>query len=828
MEVNPLKQLYTDFITILKSSTIKYKVEADKYETLEMKKSADEYINASLYQDTFNSYYRYNRDVLADVLNLTNEDEISLYEMDRSKIPYNRRDLLLKKQRQYVIDNYVEKNNYYRYIHGLPEYEEDESNYIYVSKDICLEYSIPVDKPIHELSDSHITTLNQIGYIDKLISTYPDKKYLNFLGSNKIDYVTSRKAKNFSIIRQPAGISESLLNNFILIYEQCREYFMVCIYITEYRNTIDYYDNFIAMCIMIMTIQQIIARIIKNTIERDFFDNYCCKILFGIYGVPYNPNMDSTTRTQLIQNLNILVKNKGTSQVIYDIASILGYDSLQIYKYYLIKSQRFDHNGLPIELTTTDPDTGQDVPDYKNMFDVYFQRVPIEDDDLYDSIINTNNTLSYEEITEMDPYWWHDDNVERLLYESEYNYVETKYMGVGISYRMTKVLFENIYLLKMIFDKKDNIPDIKIDLSKISNVDISLFDTIALMCALLCKQNKLKGEILISESKILHVLNFTRNDFNTIGNSFRGSYDGRIMGFDLERDVESIKNDVRNNQYLDDTLCQFFTDQLSYTAEGINTLYKNYKLLYNELVEKMSTTNDKDVYQAYKKFYRAFFYTKENRMMFNVGTNENPVYPETFMDYIRLTHPDIYNIVKDMNETDIHSTVNYLVSMIAQLIPNLHTLGFFNDHSSAMETMLLELIRFFKSYTTDLLNMNILYIFDLKPDSIFRLIDTATTYTNMTAKDFVNMSYSDHVNFISSCKYDTRLALQDNKFGSRKIRKINMICSNVKFANKSMVHSSINASDYTMVYNDIAAGIRSGINLYSNIKFKDICKVSYN
>ena len=46
MQVNPITQLYNDFITILDKSVIKYKNEAEKFETVETKKSADGYIMA--------------------------------------------------------------------------------------------------------------------------------------------------------------------------------------------------------------------------------------------------------------------------------------------------------------------------------------------------------------------------------------------------------------------------------------------------------------------------------------------------------------------------------------------------------------------------------------------------------------------------------------------------------------------------------------------------------------------------------------------------------------------------------------------------------------
>lgn len=808
MQVNPITQLYNDFIRILDKSVIKYKSKADEYETVETKKSSDAYIRACLGEDKFETYYRYERDIIAEILILSNDREIDTYYYDRDKIPLKYRDAILNRQRQYIKDTYVESNNYYRCLNGLPDVEDCEADFIYLDEETTNKYGLPRYEdsngylytksdgetyritdlsgkyigqvsvedipfdvkpiPIHKFTNNQIDTLDSVGYIDILISKYPIKSYLKFLGNMKIDIITARRAMNFGLLRVPYDITESLLNLFMMIYEQCREYFMTCIYVKEYRSTIDYYDNFIAMCIMVMAIQQVIARTIKSTIERDFFDTYCCKLLFSVYGVPFYSEMDTATRTQLVQNLNMLVQNKGTNKVIYDIAAILGYDRLEIFKYYIVKAQKFDDNGLPIYVTRKDPDTGEDVPDYKSMFDVYFQKVSISDDDAYNSVINSADKQTYLEVTENDPYWIDDAELQKELYESEYNFVESKYMGVGISYRMTKILFENIYLMKMLLEKKDQISNIIIDIPKMSTYStISLFDAIVVLCAMVCKQNRLKGEILTDPSKILHVLGFTFDeDWNVISTDIveTKKCEQDIMGFNFSKTTLEIQNEIKNNKYLDDTLCDFFTDSASYTAASINTLYKNYANLYDVLVEKMSTTDDINVYHAYKKLYQAFYFTKENDKMFNIGTDTSgePMYAKTYMDYLKVKVPDMYNFINDTGPDNMYSNVNYIVSRIMSIMPDLKYLGFFDGHSNTMEKMLIELIQFFKSYTTDLINMNIIYIFDVKPETLIRLIGYAEIHGNIIPRDYLNISYSDHLNFISTVKYGSNLNIKDS------------------------------------------------------------------
>ena len=112
MQINPVSQLYRDFMTILDQTVVKYSTIADNNETLDIKKEADLFVNAYYKEDTFFTYYRYEKSIIAEVMNIIDEEEILGYHLDRNTIPAKYRDMMLKKQREFIIDNYVEKNNY--------------------------------------------------------------------------------------------------------------------------------------------------------------------------------------------------------------------------------------------------------------------------------------------------------------------------------------------------------------------------------------------------------------------------------------------------------------------------------------------------------------------------------------------------------------------------------------------------------------------------------------------------------------------------------------------------------------------------------------------
>lgn len=916
-DVNMLTQLYDDFITIIRDSVIKYKAKADALDTLEMTKAADEYVRAAQNKDTFGNYY-YTTDEIKDAFEKANhtigdgiydvsEEEIATMASSRFSIPplyekirtitnkftgisytetlwtFDLRTALLKARREKIVSEYVEKNNYYRMLMGLPDYETSEDDYLYVPSDIAEEYSLDTSKPIHELDIGQISVLYTIGYVDKLIDKYPDRKYLHYLGSKAVDNVTARSAKAFDIIRVPNIASATMWNSFSLIYSQCREYFMSCIYVGEHRQTISYYDNFIAMCIMLMTLLQFIARILKFTIERDFFDEYCIKVLFGCYSIPYDSALDNDTKLQIVQNLNMLVRDKGSNKVLVDIASILGFDRIKIFKYCLFKDRLFDEAGLPIVATKKNEITGEEEPDYEKMYKVNFKRLDINSNDYYHSLQTGSVDQGYYSVTESDPYWINDEKLMKDLYEIEYNYAETKYMGISISYRMTRLFFDNVYALKMLLDNRFKEYRIYLDIPKVLTYQsVSLFDSIMLLCALTCKMNHLRGNILSSPSKILHV-----------------------MGFDFKRGFEILRENMTDTEenphpyahYLDPNLVNYFkrvTDNGPYTAEQLNTLYGDLVSLYDFLLDKMSTTSNIEEYRAYRDLYYALYYCEEYQDVFTIGDdkmftdwdiitadtrtkhgwilahvntdkniddclvndktvattcnyisnlikdaslcvfhpaantgaqiyefdeagnfirtygdfvkNENiefipvkPVnnrgghkyyismkpsydetaiisegdggdipyankvifeeelaamvkgcrleikarYASTFMEYLMYRNPALWSFVESCDINTIPQYANHIINKLLKILPDVQMLGQSLGYSSIMEDVLLKFIRFFKSYTTDLLNMEVVYILDMKPESMLRLLDAYRYYVDYTLDDKYALGYVD-------------------------------------------------------------------------------------
>lgn len=700
--VNAIQTLYKSLMELVEGITIKYVFKGEACETLKTKQDADQYISAVNKTDTFLSYTDYS-DEEYDAVGFTDTDLI--YEIRLtgaiSKVPQRYQDQLLLLRRQRTIDEFVEKNNYYRTLNGLPNYElEQYEGYVfYVEESLANAYGIDPTIQVHKIQDYYnklngtgdylMAILDGIGYINELkeeaeariakrvrsLELSADaieeerKKYdyLNYLGANRINIVKARSAKNFQIIRLlPGTVSYRIYSAFTDIYEQCREYFMATIYIPQFRTFVDYYDNFIAMCIMIMAIQQIIMRQIPFALRRSFFDIYSVRALYEMYDMPYNLKLDTEVQDRIVQNLNMLIQAKATDKVFFDIAAVLGLDSnIEFYKYYLSKQRTLDDWGVPVVQYTKkfNPDTGEveTVPDYKAMFDVYWQKSVIKNNNFSTSFDSGMNHVDYEELTEEDPFWHEDSNVYDRVWETEYNYVESKYLGLGISYRLTDIMFKNITLMKLLMNYEDDTGALMITLPKITggNIQVSIFDAvIALVCLMAAKHN-LKGEIITIPTQVISVLDFMTNvdggeEFlvDTLSVSLEyfdaSNLEAREKISEL-RDLLIVNcgEDDANTfmRYIEALSTNIIFLHGEDKATAINEIYQNMNGLYTFLSWMLTKTTDRKTYQAIRTMYKAAFYSKEAKSVFTITGTETGFQRTayTYFEFLYYRNPGLYS-----------------------------------------------------------------------------------------------------------------------------------------------------------------------------------------
>lgn len=691
--MNPLHNIHNEFKILLDNMVIKYSYLAEEAETFESKRNADEYLAALDEKDTYLTYRDYTVEELTQaVIEVDNRiDDIELTDKEIDiiarcsvpggylDVPQRYRERLLLNRRNKIVTEYNEMNEYYRLLNGLPPLSTDEENFHYLPDYYVNLFGIDKSIPIHKIQDYYnniednkgdyiLSNLDAYGYIRRLIGAYPKHEYLNYLGTHRISIKQAREAKNFQILYiKQKTVKDNLFNEFINIYEQCRDYFMTVIFVRDFRSFIENYDNFIALCIMVMTINTTLNRQFPLSISREYYNDYTLKMLYEAYGIPYDMSIDQYTQKRIAQSLNLLIQKKATDKVIYDIADILGFNNLEVYKYFLTKERKFDVYGFPIVKYKNEfnNETGkfEMVPDYEAMYDLYFQKAELRDHNILGIYQNSANKVSYEEVTSGDPFWWEDTDLYNAVWETEYNMVESKYLGLAVSYRMSEVLYENIILMKMLIDKKDEISSIKLTIPKIApGVNVTIFEVIMLLFALTSYKHHIKGEIIAIPTQVLSVLDYLHNTdgsdeylVDSFGFNFKLFLPDNEDGQDLISRLSQLLSEEDEED--DDSVAQLisYIDQLTIDPtlpntekiRLINEMYEDIKGLSRFIQFKMSETRDRETYETLKEFYRAAFYAREVKDIFTIMETEpeHKRTAKTYIEFLYFNYPSLYNLL---------------------------------------------------------------------------------------------------------------------------------------------------------------------------------------
>lgn len=685
---------------------------------------------------------------------------------------------------------------------SVPSCEEGNhivfAEYLYPTMEHETVYGLSRKVPIHNIASYYgerfLVILESLGYLKELRDSHKEKKYtyLEHLGVKKIGIIRARSARAYDLLYLPDIGNDIIRQQFAISYNGARDYFMSTVYNFHYNEIYDYYENFIGLAICQMALQQTIVRAEYTALNRDFYDNSMVKMLYDSYEIPYSSRLSQHTQNRILKNLNMLIQNKASNKVIYDIATLLGYHDIQVYKYYLMKERKMDSDGNPIYFDSSTVGFIKDeegklvqgdvvINDLRKMYDVYFQKVELKETDYQKAFADTANRVDYEEITFPDPLWWDDGNTfdavygdptkftaetEPEVYHKHYNYVESKYLGVTIAYKLTEVVYENILLLRMILEKKVSVGDIILTFPNITGtLEVSLFDTIVFLCAMLCKQSHLSGEILTKVSTILGIIGYM-----TVDADGYIPCDTLAFNFEAAQNAETFKDLMEYpGKYLSKDEEKMFYDYLSVLTlptadqktkiEVFNKMYSNIKSLGYFITKKMSHAETTTEYRAWRDLYNALFLEKEIHDVFRIGETERVA--TTYMDYLRTMNPRLYNVIMECEDYLLFSYIDHVIYRMEQLIPDLDTMQTINDSNSSAHEYLIKLIKFFKSYTTDMVSLDTQYIFDLKPDNLLKLtemyhIDQVDGYS-----DIFRMIYSDAMHVYYEAKQADSVAFRD-------------------------------------------------------------------
>lgn len=736
-DINPISSLYYDMIEIIQSSIVKFQSRAIPQESLEVRKYVDRYFDALLKRDTFFTYKDYTEQEFRDI-GIYDQTLIQKYQHNLDLVEKQDRQYLLENRRRQIVLSYNEPNEYYRLLNGIPKKEDTDC--FYVPEEVSKQYGIPLDLPIHKIEDVmgeyYISIVESLGIIDQLIEAHPEKEYLTHLGSRRVSIYKARTAKNFDLLYVSSKVSSTVKNKFEVIYYQCREYMVSVVYNNYMSFMIDNYDEFIGLVTMTMALEQLCMRSIENAMHREFFDPYAIQLLYKSYNFPFIERLNPDIQKSLAHNMNLLIQNKAHNQVFTTVANLLGFFNVHIYEHVLVKEHNMDRMGLPIFQTKTevDPDTGELVTRYdlEAMFNVYFQKIELGTIDRLNAFDEDFLKEDYMERVEGDPFWWLDRDTFEEVWEEEYNYAETKYLSLSISYRTMEMIFETVILMRMLLDSEPGIEPILLELPKIlPDIKVRLYDVIVFLIVLLCKKHDLNGEIITNPSGILGIL----DQLDSIRN-YSESQCIECLSFDFkffQTETYKEEKDILFQYFTEDEKEQFLRyisilDIQSYQGEerkieAINQMYRNITYLYRFLGEKMEETTDINEYTALRRFYQATFYAKElekevDRVSYKDGTYL------TFYDVLKQCNRALYDFAESMDISMISYYADHAIAKLEEIIPNLKHLYAGYDLDSPVEEALIRMIKYLKSYTTDFVGLDVIHIFDDKTKNMIKLIDS--------------------------------------------------------------------------------------------------------
>ena len=745
------------FISQLKLLITSMVVKRDKYaavfETdLEYTKAADKYINTMDYGDLWESYVQFDSAVLKAVG--IDKNNITAYHYDKDLIPREYRDRVVAMQKETILSGYIEHNDYYRMLNGLPPYEdwkivhdayEEYKDQLYdynlgrssikpeLSRKIKKmgmmfeegnEENVTALTPLWELPFEDIGYLQASGYIDKLLEEFPNRGYLKYLGKKSISIYNARTAQNYELLYIDPTIDTTLANDFKTFYAKARTYYMVAIYNKEYSGMFEYYDEFIGFCILTMAVQRLISNIYKQGLTRDFYDPELIRYLFKSYSFPYLEGLALKFQKALAKDLNFLLRQKSTNNVLYDVSYILGFYNVNIYKYYLVKKHKLDSDGNTIY-------------DYKQMYDFTFQKVNLKETDVNLSITDSHNEYDYYSITAEDPYWVDDYELKQKVYTTNFNYMVSKYMSLDVSYSLAEKTYEIAHFIRMMIDRQNDVKKIYLTIPNLGNYDFNLFDLTVFVCALGAKRLGLKGGVPAGGAKIAN-----------------------LYGFNFREDLEYIRrlidNDTDRFSDIDPTLLKYIANTRIGSSSDVDRLYKDIKEFRKLITEALYTIKDKKVYDQYEDLYRSLLIVEDIKELYK-DSNGNQCF--SFEELLKkCNNPILYTYYEKANGNDIDELLDTVFVRLASLSDEFKFLSNIVYLDTIYE-FLLNLIRFFKSYTVDFINSGIQYTIDDHYLTALKLLDVYHYDVDMELIDNLKINGISYADFID--RYIANILLSD-------------------------------------------------------------------
>lgn len=707
---NPYIDILVYYTKVLAIGTVlKMKTLADRYETVESLKNADMLIACKEGTVVFNLFDSFSEDVLrkSGLIGLPLAQAI----MNKDTIPQSLRDTVVKNASEEFINNYEEQNNYYRMLCALPPNDYTD---VYVTDWEPPEgVIINLDIPVHEMSADAIAILKTYGVLDDMIEADPvNRAYLKYLDKS-IDPYAARKAGPFDVLYLPTIDSTEIEKEYRDRLEINKDYTIRSVYSEAYNYDSDYYDNIMAVFIVINTMIDIICRVQEFITRKEVFDLRTVQYIFESNGVDFFPEIPLRYQIAMVKNLHTLLKYKSTAKCMVEICSIFGMKNIQIFKYYLLRNRKVDKETNEFSFSG----------DVEEDFDLKFVKIPI-DEPMDDYIRDPAYYADYDEIVEGDPTWdggLEHDYVKKQHLEYNFNYIRTKYLSIESIYEIAKMSAQQSYFFNMLYDNAELEDLILVNVPYISSErGFKLADLFTFLTSLTHYYYGNKDLILDTQGKVLYV-----------------------NGFNFKADLASIAEtleQLRFDKEAQELLSQFNipTDSIPSFKQLMN-LFVNNMNIRDLLIKGMKNADSLRHYKPYKLLYDSLM-TVELTFDHFKNPETNDFYRDgagdaTYAAYLQAQDPILYYKLVEIQLVDDDDTRK---QQIANLIDNItYILEEYIDTEKfayifhglpavsvdAVKQYINSVIDFYKSYKVHILGINTLYYFDDPNEGYIRLID---------------------------------------------------------------------------------------------------------